>query len=199
MSLPVDPPRDADPPVDEGIDRPLWPATLLPDLPAPPWLRAFDRVLDALVKAGQAVAVMGFLLLLVIVTLGVFCRYALHSPLTWADNLAIWGMIWMVFTGAPAPLALSMHYTVEACVVKAPLPLQHALAVLTLVLMLVFCLLVTRYGLWLAEQNMRQIDPGLGLPYAIPYAAIPIGFLLMSLVLARRLLEHLRLWRRPVP
>ena len=34
-----------------------------------------------------------------------------------------------------------------------------------------------------------QIAPVLGVPYAIPYASVPIGFFLMSLILVRDLVE----------
>jgi TRAP-type C4-dicarboxylate transport system permease small subunit len=167
-------------------ERPLWPYLVVGNDPRPrAWLSAYDAVLKVLVRIAEAIAVLAFLLMFAIVTYGVFCRYFLNSPLTWAETIAIWSVVWMVFVGAAAPTASSTQYVVEAFIVKLPPGVQMATALVIHTLVILFCAVVVREGTWLAIQNLHQIAPAPTVPYAYSYAAVPIGFGLMGLILLR--------------
>ena len=180
-----------------STERPLWPFLVVgSDAQQPLWFRRCDTALLFLLLIARAVAVTCFVLVFAVVVAGVLYRYGLNDPLTWSETIALWALIWMVFVGAPVPLASSSHYAVEALVRKLPDVAQIWLALVLAILALGFCLVVARQGLWLAVQNMHQIAPAPQVPYAISYAAIPVGFSLMSLVLVRHIVAiALRLMR----
>ena len=151
----------------------------------PRWLRAYDDLLSIVVAVLASVGVVAFGLLIVIVVAGVFFRYVLISPLTWAETVGLWSFVWVVFLGGPGPLMRGTHYTVELLVLQVPRSLQRAVAFLTLVPALVFCATVAQFGVWFTVQNLRQVDPALGQPYAISYGVIPICFGVMTAIILR--------------
>jgi TRAP-type C4-dicarboxylate transport system permease small subunit len=91
----------------------------------------------------------------------------------------------MVFVGAAAPTAAGTQYVVEAFIVKLPPAVQIVTALALHTLVIIFCALVVREGTWLAIQNLHQIAPAPTVPYAYSYAAVPIGFGLMGLIMIR--------------
>jgi TRAP-type C4-dicarboxylate transport system permease small subunit len=167
-------------------ERALWPFLVVGHDPRPrAWLRAYDAVLKVLVRIAEAIAVVAFFLMFAIVVYGVYCRYFLNSPLTWAETVAVWSVVWMVFVGAASPTAAGTQYVVEAFIVKLPPAVQIVTALVLHTLVIVFCALVVREGTWLTIQNIHQIAPAPTVPYAISYAAVPIGFGLMGLITIR--------------
>jgi len=154
----------------------------------PVWLNTLDRALSGLMAAASVLAVIALGVITVLMGVGVWYRYVIAEPLLWTDTIVLWSFIWMVFVGAPVPLSSSMHFTVEALVVALNPRVQRMVALSGCVLSLIFCIIVTKEGAWLTAQNLQQLDPALGLPFAIPYASVPIGFALMSLVLFRHCL-----------
>jgi TRAP-type C4-dicarboxylate transport system permease small subunit len=187
--VPASPPVD---PVDPDFaDVPLWPHDLRvrERRHHPAWLVALNRFIDVTTSALKYVAVACLALLLLDVAASVVLRYVFNSPLTWSETIALWFLIVMTFAGAPYPLAQGTHYTVEAFPRSLSRSAQIVLALVATTLSLLFCLVVLWYGVSLTTMNLRQIAPVLGVPYAIPYASIPLGFSLMSLILARDLVE----------
>lgn len=177
----------------EAADLPLWPYALKISDPAlqPLWLRWLNIVLQVASAVSQYITVVCFAVVLAIVFIGVFFRYVLNSPLTWAESLAMWFLIWMSFAGAPFPLQRGTHFMVEAFVKGVPRSAQLAVAIVTNLLVLAFCVILFWTGVSLTIQNLKATAPALDMPYAIPYASIPFGFSLMSLIVVRDLAELL--------
>jgi TRAP-type C4-dicarboxylate transport system permease small subunit len=187
--VPAFPPVD---PVDPDFaDVPLWPHDLRvrDRRHHPAWLVGLNRFVDVTTSGLKYVAVACLALLLLDVAASVVLRYVFNSPLTWSETIALWFLIWMTFAGAPHPLAQGTHYTVETFPKSLSRSAQIVLALVATALSLLFCLVVLWYGVSLTITNLRQMAPVLNLPYAVPYASIPLGFFLMGLILVRDLVE----------
>jgi len=174
---------------DREVELSFWPNLAIGTSHThPAWFNVLDRILMGLTAAASLVAVIALGVIATLMATGVWYRYVIDEPLLWTDTIVLWSFIWMIFVGASVPLSSSMHFAVEALVVGLDSRIQRTVALVGNILSLIFCVIVTKEGAWLTAQNLRQLDPALGLPFAIPYASVPIGFALMSLVLLRHCL-----------
>lgn len=77
------------------------------------WLRSFDRGLIALVEVCAAALLM---MEIVVMFAGVVCRYVLHQPLVWSDELAGILFLWLAMLGAVLALRRGEHMRMTALV-----------------------------------------------------------------------------------
>ena len=79
------------------------------------------------IEAVARVTVLCLTLLVLLVMLAqVFFRYVLNSSLQWSEELAVWGMIWMVFVGSVLLMRRSEHISITTLVRLAPLSASGA-------------------------------------------------------------------------
>ena len=177
----------------EAIDVALWPHELRVSDPAfhPFWLRWLNTFINVSTNILKYIAIGCFIILLADVFTGVVFRYVFNSPLTWSESLALWFLIWLSFAGAPYPLNEGTHFVVEYFVKVLPRRIQIWVAILIYILILGFCIVILKAGIWLTIENIQQISPAIYVPYAIPYSSIPIGFFIISLIIIRDLIELL--------
>ena len=76
-----------------------------------------DKLLDRLIEAACAVAVVA---LTVTVSLQVFNRFVLKTPLAWSEDLAMLLFQWVVFLGAALGVKRMHHFGIELVVRKFP-------------------------------------------------------------------------------
>jgi TRAP-type C4-dicarboxylate transport system permease small subunit len=136
-----------------------------------------------------------FLLLMSLATLvNVIARYAFNSPISWAEEVARYAFIWMVFIGAAVCTKRSRHIAVDAVVSALPkisqpfCRLLADLATATLMVILVY------YGMVLTV-SATQLTSTLSIPTHFIYVVIPLSafsiFLRAVIDLARDLRDIL--------
>lgn len=129
--------------------------------------------------------------MVVVTSLQVIYRYVLGAPLSWSEEASRYCFVWITFLGAVLGLERGIHIGVDILTNRLPLALRRPLAIVSHVLIALFCIVVA-YASWpVLEVNMLQTSPALGLPMTYVYAAIPISMLLMLVVLILRALAHL--------
>lgn len=129
-------------------------------------------------------------------------RYAFSKPILWADEAMVFLQIWCVFLGAPLVSFANAHLRMDAFEHFAPPGLKRWFDVLTELTMLVVALIIMGMALvivaGMVDTDQRTI--ALEIPMAIPYLALPIGFLLIALVAVTRILWLVRRgWNSSVP
>ena len=112
----------------------------------------------------------------------VFARYITGSMPVWSGEAATFSLVWATMLGSPLALARGYHVGITYMIDKLPRRYAAILQCATLALVLLFLLLMLQYGLIQTIANLRQFSPATGIPMAIPYMAVPIGFSLMVLV-----------------
>lgn len=110
-----------------------------------------------------------------------FFRYTKLLSIPWAEELARYLMVWIVFLGVGTAAKKSSHFAVEVFVKLWPAGVQRGFTIVRFVIVTAFCLLVIKLSITIAKMQMMmgQSSPALHLPMWIPYAAIPIGCVLM--------------------
>ncbi len=109
----------------------------------------------------------------------VIYRYVLEAPLPWSEELARYLMVWLVLLGASLGLRSKALIGMEALVNVFPPRLKRFSIEAVLVFSLLFLTVVMIYGIKLTIMNHSQVSPAMAIPMSWPYAAIPVGALLM--------------------
>jgi TRAP-type C4-dicarboxylate transport system permease small subunit len=146
-----------------------------------------DRFIGGVAAVSQlgGVAAVALLLAAVLVICQmVFVRYVLQASAIWQHEFVTFSLIGATFIGAPYVLLTRGHVNVDLLPVYLGPRGRFALALLAALISLVFCLILTWYGVafwyqsyienWHAQTVWRP-------PLWIPYFAVPLGMGLLSL------------------
>jgi TRAP-type C4-dicarboxylate transport system permease small subunit len=121
-------------------------------------------------------------------------RYAFASPIFWAEEAMVFLQVWCVFIGAALITRTYEHLRMNAVEALAPPAVRYAIELATSALLAATGLLVAavsaRVVLQMFDNDQRSV--ALDIPMALPYAALPLGFLLIALLAAHRLWRLLR-------
>ena len=117
----------------------------------------------------------------------IFVRFVLNASTIWQTEAVVYMMIGATVIGLPYVQKLRGHVNVDLLPLLLPPPLRNVLAVVVLVASLVVAALMAWYGFELFhiawERNWKS-DTVWGVPLWIPYAVVPLGFVLYILQLA---------------
>lgn len=144
----------------------------------------FIRFIGTLSRLCGIVAALMVLVSVLVVCQMVWVRYVLEASSVWQTEFVTYLLIAATFIGSPYVLLTRGHVNVDLLPMYLGHRMRLLLAYVAALLALVFCLLVTWYSAelwyeswdngWLSETVWR-------VRMWIPYAAMPIGFAVMSL------------------
>ncbi len=120
-----------------------------------------------------------------------FFAPSIAPRLAWIEELVLFGLAWLVFTGLGLALERGRHIAMTALFNRLSARSRRAVGALVNLVGLLFCLFITNAGaeLTLFVWKSGQVSPTLDVSMAWLYAPVPVGFALLSL---RYLLELLR-------
>ena len=135
-----------------------------------PLVRAVRLILGGLVFVGLALNVLNVLL-----------RYIFLSPLTWAEELLSYGMVWCVFLGAFLVTLDRRHLSMNILYMYLPASVQRFVDLLVLAAMIAVCGFVVVQS-WNVVSLMFQYDQrsmAANFPMGVAHASVLVGFMLM--------------------
>ena len=118
----------------------------------------------------------------------VVMRYIFSNSLSWSEEVARYVFIWQTWIGASYAVRKKRHLRVEALVDRFQGLPRKVMELIVLSLWIFFgCFLIYK-GCQLTRMIYirGQISAALGMPMAIPYAAVPVGSFFMTLRLVRQ-------------
>jgi C4-dicarboxylate transporter DctQ subunit len=117
----------------------------------------------------------------IVIFASTFFRFTNLLVIPWAEELARYTMIWILFFGISAAAKRGEHFCVTALVTLLPQTMQKAVIVLRMILMTGFTLFVARFCIFIMQNQMSmgQISPSLNWPMWTMYSAVLIGTGLM--------------------
>jgi TRAP-type C4-dicarboxylate transport system permease small subunit len=128
-------------------------------------------------------------------------RYVFFTPIFWAEEVIVFDIVWCVLLGAALVCREGEHLHVE---VLETFLSKRAVTRLRLAIWAVVCvvaLATAYYGLRVVEliggNNQRSVVAEI--PMAIPYAAIPVGFLLIVVAGVAKFAQLLKAIGRGAP
>lgn len=146
-------------------------------------LPLFFRILD---RSINALLVVGFALLLVVIGWNVFARMLFGGGIPWADEASRFLFIWVAFLGASVAYFRREHISVGFLVDKLPAPLRLAVMVLQELLVL-GVLAYLMYGAYVLMQVSIRSSPLIGIALTWWFAAVPVSSVLMAMMAIYRI------------
>lgn len=143
-------------------------------------MHALKRVDAAIITLTSWVVAYLTLQMALVVLLGVFTRYVLNDSLAWIEELARFSMIWLSWVGGGLALRRGAHIAVEFLTDALPPQVRSVVVFLGRLAVFVFLGICLWYGIDLTGRVSAQSTIALGISMQIPYAAIPVGALLMG-------------------
>ena len=122
------------------------------------------------------------MVLLAVIVLCVFVAAVMRwfgIPLIWSVDFATMLFIWVAILGANKALREGHHVGVDVIVRHFPLGTRIGLDLFFHLLIAIFILFLTWYGVELVQLNSERLHGTSGLSYSWITAAIPVGFSLM--------------------
>ncbi len=152
-------------------------------------LTSVDRVIGMSVEAIAALLVITEVLLLMA---GIVARYALHSPLTWSDELASLLFLWLAMFGAVVALRRGEHMRMSSLVCRMKPDTAALFETIAIVAALAFMLLIIVPAYDSAENDAIMSLPATGLSMLWRTAALPVGAVLMAMTAIVRLVATVK-------
>lgn len=116
-----------------------------------------------------------------IVFANVVLRYTTNFSLAWAEEVARYLMVWMTFLGAGLVLRFGGHVAITNLHDFLGSRGQQALRILIALILLGFFAVMAWIGYDYMSRMGRQLTPATRVPFSYVYAAMPVGFVLLTL------------------
>lgn len=139
------------------------------------------KIIDFLDNFEERVITVILPLMVIVVFMSTFFRFTKLMVIPWAEELARYLMIWIVFIGIGAGAKTNSHFTVDNFVMAMPKSTHKFFFILRTAIIVGFSgfMLFNSYNLLTKLQKMKQVTPALRWPTWVMYSAIAVGFLLM--------------------
>lgn len=120
---------------------------------------------------------------LVILFIQVVLRYVFHYSTAWAEELARYAQLWLIFISASFATKTHAHVRIDALVSVWPKKWRPYIYDIGDFIWMICNLIVVYFGFHYTVKvyQMGSIATGLKISLAWIYAAIPVGYLLMTL------------------
>jgi TRAP-type transport system small permease protein len=126
----------------------------------------------------------GLLAILVIdIWIGVFGRYVFELPVTWAEELARYLMIWTALLAVSCGVARREHVAVTALLHLVPIGIRRWFDVAIDLLAFAFFAFLFYFGIGMTQQGASQYATIFDMTMAIPFASVPVSSALVCLQL----------------
>jgi TRAP-type C4-dicarboxylate transport system permease small subunit len=134
-----------------------------------------------------------------IVFLQFFTRYVLNDSLSWTEEIARYGLMWVVFIGGAMVTRRNTHIAVELLSnVMKPGPLRATLLAFVDFVKLAFLGLLAFVSWTITERMHYQRMTVFDLPMSYVYGGVALGCFLMLIRQAQNVWRHAQIgWRRP--
>lgn len=113
----------------------------------------------------------------------VVLRYWFLAPISWAEELTLYIMVWIVFVGSSVAIRTRGHIAIDLLPLTLSPAGRHRLAVLIALITLLFLAVFFYYS---GQHTLRvrasgQVTPVMQAPMWLAYLAMPAGSALMAL------------------
>jgi len=117
----------------------------------------------------------------------VLFRFVFASPLSWSEELVRYVFVWSVFLTAAIAFNLNSNIVIDFLTCWYPPRLQRVVALLSWACVIVGVSILFVLGMQLVQApSVRfQKSPAMEIPMTVPYAAIPVGCVLMMINILR--------------
>jgi len=142
-----------------------------------------EKLFNGLKKAEEMLLVVLMIVMCAVIFAATVARFTGLFVIPWAEELARYCMIWVIFLGIGVAACNGEHFCVEALELFCSKKVLKVIYVLNSVLVAAFSIFASYYGVTILQKQMAsgQVTPSLQWPMWIMYLSIPLGLILMAL------------------
>ena len=144
------------------------------------------KFFEGLKKAEETLLVALMVIMCVIIFAATVARFTNLFVITWAEELARYCMIWIIFLGIGVAAMNGEHFCVEALELFCSRKVLKIISVINAMLVGAFSIFASYYGVMILQNQIAsgQITPSLRWPMWFMYLAIPLGLIIMAVCYA---------------
>lgn len=131
----------------------------------------------------------------IVMAIQVVSRYGFNASIFWADDVAVWGLGWLVMLACVGLAWDWRHVHVPMVLLALPRRVRIPLIIFSKTVSIAFLLLLLWYGVQVFMGGFHRTSPGLGLSTRWLKLAIPVSAALMTFVLAIAVARDVAAWR----
>ena len=146
-------------------------------------MKLLNQLSNFIYKIETVLAILFASSMLISLSLGVIYRYVLNSPLIWAEEIAIFSLVWLTFIGGSMGIKRQETASVSILIDKLTGRLRQVLFGIGVLFLIVFLIYIIVLSVqWLSSPNIKvQHSNALGMPMLYAYLSVPVGFLFMTI------------------
>ena len=154
-------------------------------------LERIGRSLSFVSTLSLWLAGIGLVVMTIMVTWQVFCRYVLNDSPSWTEPGAVMLMSWFIFLGAAVGVRENYHLGFDVLLYVLPKSGKRWLRMISDIVALAFGLGMIWYGAQLVELTWDSVLPSLGISGAWDYAPLLAGGALIGVFSLERIILRL--------
>lgn len=137
-------------------------------------MKTLSKILDSVTQALGYLLGFGLVAMVLIMFAQVVYRYGFNNPIQWAEQVASWLLVWVVFLGGTVAYRQNKLIGVDIFILRLPRKLQLAVSLLFDLAILLFLWYFITAGYILAINALTQRVGNIELPPTYIYAAAPV-------------------------
>lgn len=151
-------------------------------------MQLLQAINGVLLKAASWGTIFFMAVIAIVIPYEVFGRYVLAKMSTWSGEVSTYALVWATMLGGAVGLRKGYQVGVTSLLESVPPKLAKVIRFIGFIVMLIFLGVMIYYGTIQTISNAVQLSPAMQIPMCYPYAALPIGFILMFLITIEDLL-----------
>jgi TRAP-type C4-dicarboxylate transport system permease small subunit len=152
------------------------------------WIKTLNTLLLKMSGFGVMVSMA---VIAIVMPYEVLARYVASNIAPWSGEAATYSLVWASMLGAAVGLRKGYQVGMTAVLEKLPKKTARMIQAIGYLWSLFFLGVMVYFGFEQTILNYHQVSPGMGVKMAVPYAALPAGFLVMLLVTVEDFLRFL--------
>ena len=154
-------------------------------------LKVYSKCLDVLEKIQKAVLAITVPVMVFVMLYQVILRYVFAHSNSWSEEVTRYLFIFNVMLASAIAVRRNSHLQIDILINCFSPKVKRIFTIIATLAGIVFLVLLFQYSLQLCTQAASNISPGVGISMAVPYAAMPIGIVLMILTSIEVVLENI--------
>lgn len=150
-----------------------------------------NKILDAMRKITNIIVTFLFMVVVAVVFAQVVARYVAGSSIRWADELARFAFVWLVYLGGSITIREGRNVCFDLLLESCKGKRWKVMFTIVCAASAVFLLCMTYLGVLVCRTQMMESSPIMHWPMAVVCAVIPIGGVLMFFEQISYYLVHL--------
>jgi TRAP-type transport system small permease protein len=147
-------------------------------------VRIADKTLDILTTILEYMMGIMMIALVCITSIEVVLRYVFNNPTSWSSELARFLLMWVTFTGSSIVTRRCTHLTMGLNIHRfVGGKVSRRIKVLVTIVIAVIMFVIAWYGAKITIISGHRIAPMTKLPMYIPWSAMPVNAIIMTLFL----------------